>query len=211
MELNYTEDDVQQALNAVANGMSVRMAHREYGVTRGIIRGRIDGHLSRSEAQESYQRLSLVQEQCLADWVLTQEALGQNPTHSQIRAFAGRVLAARGDAIPLGKRWMQGFLRRNPVLKTKRQFRINSTRINSTTTKKIKPQFQKLAIPRIKAIKPENHWNMNKTGIIEDQGVNGLVVGSTNRCFVQKKQPGSKAQTSFIECISATGVVLQNG
>ena len=37
MELNYTEDDVQQALNAVANGMSVRMAHREYSVTRGII------------------------------------------------------------------------------------------------------------------------------------------------------------------------------
>ena len=72
----------------------------------------------------------------------------------------------------------------------------------------IKPWFNKLEIPEIKAIKPENRWNMDEAGIMKGQGVNGLVIGSTNRRFVQRKQPGSKAQTSFIECISATGVAL---
>jgi hypothetical protein len=74
-----------------------------------------------------------------------------------IRAFAGRILAARNDAIPLGKRWMAGFLCWNPVLKTKKQFRIDSVYVNSTSSDIIKAWFQKLEIPTIKAIKPENH------------------------------------------------------
>jgi hypothetical protein len=49
---------------------------------------------------------------------------------------------------------------------------------------------------------------MDEAGIMEGQGVNGLVVGSVNRRFIQRKQPGSKAWTSFIECISAIGVAL---
>ena len=88
---------------------------------------------------------------------------------------------------------MTGFLKRNPVLKTKKQFRIDSARINSATTDILKAWFQKLEIPAIKAIKPENRWNIDEAGIIEGQGENGLVVGSTEKRFIQKKQPGSKA------------------
>jgi 4-hydroxybenzoate polyprenyltransferase len=51
---------------------------------------------------------------------------------------------------------MVGFLRRNPVLKTKKQFRIDSVRINGATSDIIKAWFQKLEIPAIKAIKVEN-------------------------------------------------------
>ena len=80
----------------------------------------------------------MVQEERLAEWVLIQESLGLGPTHGQIRAFAGRILWARGDAVPLGKRWMAGFLRRNPILKTKKQLHIDSRRVNSTTTEIIK-------------------------------------------------------------------------
>ena len=49
---------------------------------------------------------------------------------------------------------------------------------------------------------------MDEAGIMEGQGLNGLVVGSAQKRFIQKKQPGSKAWTSFIECISATGQAL---
>jgi hypothetical protein len=43
---------------------------------------------------------------------------------------------------------------------------------------------------------------------MEGMGDNGLVVGSIHKRFIQKKHPGSKAWTSFIECISATGQSL---
>jgi hypothetical protein len=43
---------------------------------------------------------------------------------------------------------------------------------------------------------------------MEGLGVNGLVVGSSQRRSIQKKQPGSRAWTPFIECISASGKAL---
>ena len=55
-------------------------------------------------AKAPFQRLSPVQEQRLTNWVLAQESLGLSPTHAQIRAFAGRILAARHDRLSLGKR-----------------------------------------------------------------------------------------------------------
>ena len=204
----YTEEDVQFALNDIANGKSVRKASLDWGVPRPTLTARIQGAVSRIEANAYNQRLSPVQEQRLTNWVLVQESIGLNPTHAQVRAFAGRILAARHDPQPLEKRWMAGFLRRNPILKTKKQFRIDSIRVNGATSEIIKPWFQRLEVPAIKAIKPENRWNMDEAGIMEGQGENGLVVGSAQKRFIQKKQPGSRAWTSFIEAISATGKAL---
>jgi 4-hydroxybenzoate polyprenyltransferase len=88
---------------------------------------------------------------------------------------------------------MAGFLYRNPVLKTKKQFKFDSIRVNSVTSDILKAWFQKLKIPAIRAIKPENRWNIDEAGIIEGQGENGLMVESAQKRFIQKKQPGSKA------------------
>lgn len=49
---------------------------------------------------------------------------------------------------------------------------------------------------------------MDESGIMEGIGANGLVVGSSIRRAIQKKQPSSCAWTSFIECISASGKAL---
>jgi 4-hydroxybenzoate polyprenyltransferase len=60
----------------------------------------------------------------------------------------------------------------------------------------------------IKAIKGENRYNINKAGIIKGIEDNGLVVKSTNKRFIQKKHSRSKAWTSFIKSINATGKAL---
>ena len=88
---------------------------------------------------------------------------------------------------------MDGFLRQNPILRTKKRFHIDSARVNGTTTEVIKKWFQKLTIPDIKAIKLKNRWNIDEAGIMEGIGDNRLVIGSVYTRFIQKKQPGSKA------------------
>jgi hypothetical protein len=100
--------------------MSQQKAGLEFGVPRSTLRHRINGRISRQEAHIPQQRLSEVQEERLTEWVLTQESLGLGPTYGQIRAFAGRILRVRGDNKPLGKRWIDSFLRQNLILKTKR-------------------------------------------------------------------------------------------
>jgi 4-hydroxybenzoate polyprenyltransferase len=73
---------------------------------------------------------------------------------------------------------MAGFLRRNPVLKTKKQFKINFVRVNSATSDILKAWFQKLKIFAIKAIKLENCWNIDEVRIMKGKEENGLVVRS---------------------------------
>ena len=76
----------------IANSISQKKAGLEFGVPRSTLQNRMNGHISRQEAHIPQQRLSTVQEERLAAWVLTQESLGLAPTYAQIRAFAGRIL-----------------------------------------------------------------------------------------------------------------------
>ena len=134
----YTENDILQALIDIKNRQSLKSVIKKSGLPRSTLRGRVKGSEPHSIAAESQQRLSKVQEEHLTQWVLTQEALALPPTHAQIREFAQRVLAIKGDNQPLGKRWIQAFLKRNLILRTKRARTIDSKRINSATIPIIK-------------------------------------------------------------------------
>lgn len=145
----------------------------------------------------------------LTRWVLTQAALGVPPTHAQIREFASRVLQAQGATRTIvGKGWMTQFFRRNLVLLTQRGRKIDSARVNGATDPVIRSWFPLLNIPAIKDILPANRYNFDEFGLMEGQETNGLVVGNSRTRAVQKKVPGSRAWTSFLECVSATGVAL---
>ena len=61
----YTEDDLAQAIEDIANGKFVRRAAREWGIPYGTLRDRIEGSENHSSAAESQQRLSKVQEDYL--------------------------------------------------------------------------------------------------------------------------------------------------
>ncbi|KAF4473667.1 hypothetical protein CGGC5_v007262 [Colletotrichum fructicola Nara gc5] len=101
----------------MANGISARNASRRWGVPRSTLQDRTKGAQQRAAAFEDLQRLSHTQEAKLASWVQIQADLGLPPTHQQVKDFAQRILHAMGDTQPLGKRWMDGFLRRNPYIK----------------------------------------------------------------------------------------------
>ncbi|CCF47772.1 transposase [Colletotrichum higginsianum] len=201
----YTEDQLQQALEAISRGQAIKSASREYGIPRTTIYRRMTGAQSRVIAFADLQRLSPDQEAKLAEWVRIQHALGLAPTHQQVKVFAERILHAMGDTEPIGKGWIQAFLKRNPSIKVQRSRPIDSRRINGASTEVIREWFKLLAIPEVQGIKPANRYNMDETGILEGQGSNGLVLGMSETKSVRKKQPGSRAWVSIIECISALG------
>ena len=205
MKPEYTEYDIMCALEEVAAGKSLRKACLEWGIPRSTLRHRNDTTQPRQEAASHLQRLPTIIENRLANWVLTQESLGRGVTHAQIRVFGQRLLALQGDHLPLGKRWMSRFLACNPILKTKKQIYVDSVRVNCACSEVIRPWFQKLEIPAIKAIPASQRWNMDETGIMEGYGLNGFIVGHAGKRKVQGKQPGSRAWTSILECISAVG------
>ena len=88
----YSEAELLEALDCVANGTPIKQAAREYGIPRSTLQSRLKGHQSRSEGSADLQRLSPDQEKHLASWVSAQHALGLPPTHAQVREFADRIV-----------------------------------------------------------------------------------------------------------------------
>lgn len=82
---------------------------------------------------------------------------------------------------------------------------MESARIKGATTEVVRNWWPLLKIPAILAIKPENRYNMDEGGLMEGKTSNGLVLGLRGTRPLQRKELGSRAWTSFIECISATG------
>jgi 4-hydroxybenzoate polyprenyltransferase len=164
------------------------------------------GSQPKKAAHERFQRLSAVQENHLARWIAAQAALGLPPTHGKLRFYATEILRAYGDTEPLGKRWTEGFFRRNPQIQVHRGLRMENARVKGVTTEIIRKWWPALRIPAVAVIKPENRYNVDEGGFIEGKAGNGLVLGLRRTRPLQKKKPGLHAWTSFIECISATGL-----
>lgn len=204
----YTETEVMSAIQAVHHGQSIRSAAQQWGIPSETLRTRILGVQPKSLAFCHQQKVPVVQETRLAEWVATQSALGHAPSHQMLQEYAQSMLQASGEPIALGKKWVSRFLRHHPQIKVIRKRAIDFRRINGAQPEVIRAWFQRLQIPAVKAIKPENRWDFDEAGIMEGRGSNGLVLGSAESASIRKKQPGSRTWTSFLECVSATGRAL---
>jgi hypothetical protein len=204
----YTEGDVQNALTDLRNGVPLGTAATRNGVPRNTLRGRLNGAQPYRQAHSDEQRLTAVQEEHLSLWILRQEALGYAPTHAQVRAIANGVLKREGDHKPLGKKWSTHFLKRHPAVKTKLGRRTDWERINATTPDNIRHLFE--LYETVSWIPPRRRYNADEGGIMEGQGINGLVIGSSqeNPNAVPVKTINARTWTSIVECISALGVAL---
>ena len=144
----------------------------------------------------------------MACWILRQKSLNYAPTHAQARAIATGILKQAGDYRPLGKKWTSHFIGRHPELKTKLGRRTDWERINAATPENIHRLFS--LYETVLWIPPERRYNADEGGIMEGQGINGLVIGSSevNPNAVPVKTTNVHTWTSIVECISAKGVAL---
>ena len=188
----YTENDLQNALSDIQNGMAVAKAAKVWSVPRTTLRRRLRGAQPRKVAKEHRQRLSAIQEEHLARWIRVQGTIGCPPTHATIRFIASRILVNDGDLQPLGKNWMEGFLRRNPSIRTIPGKKIESARLTNANTKTIQDFFQHLDEPTIRTIPPQHRYNMDESGIMEGLGINGLVVGASElrQAYIKESRKG---------------------
>lgn len=192
MAPRYSEEDLCEAIKLVKNGLSYRKAAEEMGVPTTTLRMRCKNQSSRKEAFAPYQRISPAQEEALASWIRVQASLGFPITHQQIRFLAQQLSDIRGNKTRVGKRWVEGFLKRNNCVATQRAKRVDSSRINGANKEIIADFYAKLENPVIKAIPPKFKFNKDEMGLMEGQGRNGLVLGCSEYKGVIKRSPGSR-------------------
>ena len=132
--MHNRETSIKLALEAIENGISESKAAIDYNIPRSTLynrhAGRIDAHSSHTNQQHF--QVSPEQEDQLCGWIREQEACGYSPTHKRVREIAVFMLKVSGDDEPLGKRWVQNFLKRNPRVATLLGKPIESSRIRGT-------------------------------------------------------------------------------
>jgi hypothetical protein len=185
----YTDEDLNEAIQKVKNGKSVIKAANQHSVPRSSLRDRLAGKEPKGRAHEGQQRLSHALEKKICDWLRVQDALGTPLTHFQIRKLVQRVLEAQGDSRPLGKHWIERFIARNQRIKTLRATRIEAKRIRGSKAIIIRSWFEQLKDPEVVIIRCCYRWNMDEIGIFQGVGLNGLVVGQSERRKAIKKDP----------------------
>ncbi|MBE3047471.1 hypothetical protein IMZ48_34155, partial [Candidatus Bathyarchaeota archaeon] len=112
----YNESDLQNALLEVTAGATVYSAARRWRIPKTTLLYRSRGSTTRAAQSAARQKVSKAQEDNLARWALSQAALGFPVSQLQVWDFARRVLERAGDSEPLGKGWIQLFLKRYPEI-----------------------------------------------------------------------------------------------
>lgn len=199
------ENGIKNALRAVEEGASVRVASRDWEVPRTTLRRRIQGAQSSREAKESKQRLSRRQED-LVQWILSEEKAGRPPTRREIVAFAQYIVGLGNNDTTLGHNWVYRFLSRNPDVKMKLSRGIAAVRTLNSTEERFRDFYERLDREiKTKAVGSSRIYNMDETGLAEGETRAGKVLGSslTSRSTRTKGSPGE--WVSIVECVSAVG------
>jgi len=205
---SWSEAEMFDALTAIADGMPIRAAAREWGIPESTLRTRLNGAQSHRDASSHLRVLSDDQEDELVQFIINQSVLGLALTRFEVRAMAARLASSSLDARPLGRSWFSSFILRHPMLKSRKSQRVEAIRLRASSKENIEPWLALLQLDIVRAIKPANRWNADEGGIMEARSGATLAVGYGEGSPLVQKDYNSRAWTSFMECINALGRYL---
>jgi hypothetical protein len=190
--------------------LSLRSVAKQFGVDKSTLSRHRVRSTSRALGQESNQRFSKRHERFLVDWIKSEDARGYAPGRSRVHEMAQKLLEANGDDKPLGRKWIDGFKRRNSDISTLIGKRIASERHNGATREVLETHFQRFKrIIDDYAVKSENIWNMDETGTQLGASIATKVLGDAKKKSTIVKKPNETEWVSVIECISSAGKAMK--
>jgi hypothetical protein len=136
---------IESALVAIENGLSERKVPKDYGTPRITLQDRRKGASIRNISHHHQQHLSPEQENILLDWIIDQQVCGYAPSHTRMREMATLILAISGDSKPLGKDWVNTFIKRNSRVMSLIGKPIESAHIKDTQREKIIKFYPRVA------------------------------------------------------------------
>ena len=124
--------------------------------------------------------------------------------------MASLISQASGGTAHLGKNWVRKFIKRNPVLQTKKGIAIASQRVHDLYLSAFKSWFSILQSLFIcKGVRDCNIYNMDETGNAMGPCANQTILGSIDSKQSYRSTVEDCEWVSVIECICADGTALQ--
>jgi len=204
----YTEGVIYFAISEITSKRvkSLTRAAAIYNVSRTTVRDRRAGTRPRSECEPNSKRLTKLEEEVILQSVLDASICGVPPTKALVRDMADRLLRERGEK-PVGKYWVDNFIKRTPELKKRWSRPYDRQRAACEDPALILPWFELVQSTKAKyGILDEDTWNFDETGFLMGKITSQLVVtGSDKPGKAKKLQPGDREWTTLVQAVGATG------
>jgi DDE superfamily endonuclease/Tc5 transposase DNA-binding domain len=205
------KDTVDEAIESLKSGQftSRRAAARHFDVNPDTVGNRMEGMLSRQQAHAYRQNLSPEEEQLLLSWIQTEDLAGASPTYARIRAMANSMYQHQTTpprTLNIGKNWINKFKKRYPELENRRVRRIDIQRKDAVESIPEFFEWLKICLDQ-RSIKPENQYNMDETAVkMTLEGSEWVLTFLKGQ--IELPDHPNKELSTFIECVSATGLSL---
>jgi len=186
----------------------------EFGVKESTVRRRVlSVGLSLSEFNATKQKLTPAEEEVLVTSILEASRHGFPPTHRQIAMEADCIQLARlGESYqPVGKKWVDEFLRRhNKTIKTHWSAPLSTIRAQSANPRAIYNFLTDLVKREVvdKCVPPELLYQIDETSAPQQLGIKLRVVGPRESRRQHLQESGTKENITILVTICADGVAL---
>jgi hypothetical protein len=149
---SYTEEDVTNASNALANGeiKSIRRAALVFQIPFSTLRYRLQNRKTKLESHVSQQILTPIEESTLENWIYRAAKLGTPITLQLVKILASEIQSERSskndetELSPISERWIDRFRTRHPRIKTCFSRTIDAVRSTALDLSTIKSYFDNL-------------------------------------------------------------------
>ena len=165
-------ENLTKALSGLEDGTykNPNQASKATGTPVTTIYDRLRGSKSRRDVNAKNQSLTPAEEMALVQWVQRLSATGHPVRHQFLVELAEEIRNQRlkpiGNVVirPLGQKWVQRFLKRNPTLKSQHAKSIEQARVE-VTKEQVLAWFEVFKrVVTENNVKPENIYNMDETG-----------------------------------------------
>ena len=203
----YTPEQMDKAVSAVQQQMSIRAAAEMYGVPKSTLGDRISGRIPPGTDSGASRYLADSEEEKLAEFIVGCALIGYPKTIRDILVIVQSILASRGVNRIITYGWWEAFRRRHPDL---------TLHVPSSLTKARALASNRVVVDRyfdlLKETLLENDlkdcpcqiFNMDESGMpLDPKSLKTIHVrGDTNPVTAAT---GDKAQITIVACVSASG------
>ena len=222
-DLSIDESRVSDAIDYITSFPDAKVAKvaRDFGISRSILRARLQGRTSTKGTKTPNTKLSQPEEKALCRYIDRLDRINLAVRPEFILDAANTILLERekrtsstrqGEGqdpiiLTVNRQWVTRFLKRHGYTK-KRQKKLHSDRQASEDLDRVRQYFDQLQqVVQDHGITPEGIWNMDETGFRIGVGKDQLIVTKRSRAHYFAL-PENRESATAIEAISAAGNVI---
>jgi hypothetical protein len=161
---------------------SFRALVSTYDVPRSTAQRHVKGINSRRDSIANGRRLTPAQEESLKQWILSMDQRGMPPRIATVQQMASLLAMQLPGARPVGKNWVQGFLKRHNDLQSKWNRKYDYQRAKCEDPKLIHEWFKRIQDTKAQyGILDEDSYNFDESGFQMGVIATARVVTGTDR------------------------------